>query len=43
MAVLLQLVQEECTGLEGMKRVPMAYEEPAVLWWNPISDQTNCV
>lgn len=37
------LVQEECTGLEGMKRVPMAYEEPAGLWWNPISDQTNCV
>eukprot|EP00731_Ephydatia_muelleri_P002529 Em0001g2529a len=38
------LVQEECTELEGLKRVPMAYEEPAGLWWNPAetgSDQTK--
>ena len=44
--LLLQLVQEECTELEGLKRVPMAYEEPAGLWWNPAetgSDQTKCM
>lgn len=40
------LVQEECTDLTGLKKVPMVYEEPAGLWWSPTdtnTDKSKCI